>query len=107
MSRIGSLLSRGVTALSSALDNPKLTWSGAAYACVPHQTDAGKALEAGGLVPSGGQSFVLLLSELGTARPKAMEFVTFGDKVYQIDRVKVSPDGSHLVLECVEPDRGA
>lgn len=107
MSRIGSILSRGVTALSSALDNPKLTWNGANYTCVPHQTDAGKALEAGGLVPSGGQSFVLLLSELGTARPESLQLVTFAGKSYQIDRVKVSPDGSHLVLECVEPDRGA
>lgn len=107
MSRIGSLLSRGVSHLSAALDNPKLTWNNAAYTCVPHQTDAGKALEAGGLVPSGGQSFALLLSELGTARPESMQFVTFADKSYQIDRVKVSPDGSHLVLECVEPDRGA
>lgn len=107
MSRIGSLLGRGLSNLSSALDNPKLIWSGNSYTCVPHQTDAGKALEAGGLVPSGGQSFAVLLTELGTARPAAMEFVTFGTKSFQIERVKVSPDGSHIVLECVEPDRGA
>jgi hypothetical protein len=107
MSRIGSILSRGVSHLSAALENPRLTWSGTEYNCVPHQTDEGKAMEAGGLVPSGGQSFVLLLSELGTARPAAMEFVTYSGTSFQIERVKVSPDGSHIVLQCVEPDRGA
>ena len=89
------------------MDNPKLSWNGKDYTCVPYQTDAGKALEAGGLVPSGGQSFVLLLSELGTARPEALkDFVTFDGKTYQVDRVKVSGD-SHLVLDCLEPDSGA
>jgi len=107
MSRIGSLLGRGLVNLSSALDNPKLVWGGGSYTCVPHQTDAGKTLEAGGLVPSGGQSFAVLLAELGAARPAAMEFVTYAGKSYQIERAKVSPDGSHIVLECVEPDRGA
>jgi hypothetical protein len=107
MSRIGQVLARGISALNSGLGNPTLTWSGNTYSCVPHQSDLSKTLESGGLVPSSNQSFVIPLSELGDLRPAAMEFITYGADQFQIERVKVSQDGSHVILDCVDPDRGA
>ena len=106
MSRISQNLQRAFSRLNGDLGNPKLTYNGAEFACVPHQADQSDDLGPGGLSPNYEVAFVVDATAFATV-PAVKGFVFYNGGQYQIERVKHSPCGSHYKLECLDINRAA
>ena len=106
MSRLSQQSKRAFSRLNGDLGNPKLSYSGQPYLCIPHQADQSDDLGVGGLSPNYDIAFVVDATAFATA-PTPKGFVTYVGEEYQIERVKVSHDGSHYKLECMDPNRAA
>jgi len=84
----------------------EFAWNGSTYTGVIGAPGEQLAIAAGGFEAGADQQLVCASAQFVAGQPRSKQAVIIGERTYRIAGVVSAPDGSFLVLDLQDPNRG-
>ena len=101
------MITTGIAAELSTYElTDTFTWAGGSYLAAIGDLRLDKSLDIGGFSPVSTRQMVAAIDQFGGSYPEEQDIVTIQNRNLRVASVRISPDQTFVVLDCVDDNRG-